>query len=203
MKKIPFNVPWKSSREEEYLKDVINRGSFAGNGHYTKECQRLLEDLYDVDHVFLTTSCTAALELSSIALDIGPGDEVIVPSYTFVSTASAYLRSGARIVFADIHEDTLMIDVEDVESKITDKTRVIVPVHYGGWSADMDELTNLCQVNEIDLVEDSAQGLGSSIGGEILAPWVKWVVFHFMKPRTSIVVWEVHCSLMTRRFLMT
>lgn len=165
---IPFNSPYVTGRELTYLEDVINSGHFAGNGPYTKRAQRLLEERYDVPHVLLTHSCTAALELAALLLDLQPDDEVIVPSYTFASTAAAFLRTGAKIVFAEVLPPTMNIDVDDVERKMTSKTRVIVPVHYGGIAADMARLEAIVADTRAVLVEDAAQGLESRLGNRWL-----------------------------------
>ncbi|MCH7670520.1 MAG: aminotransferase class I/II-fold pyridoxal phosphate-dependent enzyme, partial [Acidobacteria bacterium] len=141
---------------------------FAGNGPYTKACQRLLENRYGVPSVLLTHSCTGALELAALVSGVGPGDEVIVPSYTFATTASAFLRTGANIVFCEIDPATMNIDVDDVESRLTPRTRAIVPVHYGGIGADMEGLERLTEGTDITIVEDAAQGLDAKIGEEWL-----------------------------------
>ncbi|MCL1594887.1 MAG: dTDP-4-amino-4,6-dideoxygalactose transaminase [Actinomycetia bacterium] len=160
---IPFNVPYVTGRELGYLEQVIESGHFAGNGPFTKKAERLLEQRYDVPHVLLTHSCTGALELSALLLGLTPDDEVIVPSYTFVSTAAAFLRTGARIVFAEVKPPTMNIDVDDVERKLSPRTRAIVPVHYGGIGADMDRLALLASRSGAVLVEDAAQGLEARI----------------------------------------
>lgn len=161
---ILFNVPYVTGAELEYIRDVIDTRAFAGNGPYTKACQRLLEERYSVPHVLLTHSCTGALELAALIADVGPGDEVIVPSYTFAATASAFLRTGADIVFCEVDPSTMNIDIDDVQRRVTPRTRVIVPVHYGGIGADMDGLHCLIEGTDITLVEDAAQGLGARIG---------------------------------------
>ncbi len=165
---IRFNEPYVTGTELEYIKDVIDTRVFAGNGPYTRACQRLLEDRYDVAHVLLTHSCTGALELAALIAEVGPGDEIIVPSYTFAATASAFLRTGATIVFCEIDPSTMNLDVDDVEGRMTERTRVIVPVHYGGIGADMDGLHRLTEGTDIMLVEDAAQGLEARIGSRWL-----------------------------------
>ena len=163
-RRIPFNVPYVTGDELGYLEEVIESRQFAGNGPFTKRAQRLLERRYDVPHVLLTHSCTAALEMSALLLDLTPQDEVIIPSYTFASTASAFLRTGARIVFAEVDPATMNIDVADVEKRITDRTRAVVPVHYGGIGANLESLQKLTAGAGIVLVEDAAQGLDARIG---------------------------------------
>jgi len=160
---ILFNVPYVTGRELGYIEKVINSGRFAGNGPFTKKAERLLEERYDIPHVLLTHSCTGALELAALLLDLTPDDEVIVPSYTFAATAAAFLRTGARIVFAEVEPPTMNLDVDDVASKITPRTRAIVPVHYGGIGADMDRLGQLAADSGAVLVEDAAQGLDAKI----------------------------------------
>ncbi len=151
-----------------YLAEVVASRQFAGNGPFTKRIHRLLEDRYDIPHVLLTHSCTGALELAALLLGLGPGDEVIVPSYTFCSTASAFLRTGAKIVFCEIDPATMNLDIEDVARRITPATKAIAPVHYGGIGADMDGLISLVAGSPITLVEDAAQGVEAAIGGQWL-----------------------------------
>ncbi len=162
---IKFHVPFLSRNEGAYIDEVFENGEFAGNGPFTKRCQSWLEDRFEVPHVLLTTSCTAALELSSMIHDIGTGDEVILPSYTFASTASAFLRNGATLVFAEIDPDTLMLDPEDVESRVTNRTKAVVPIHYAGRPADLHSIGRICEERDLILIEDAAQGLGSTCGG--------------------------------------
>ena len=142
---IPFHIPWLSGNEKKYIDRVIELNRHAGNGSFTKRCQDHLEQMFGIPNVLLTTSCTAALELSAMAYDFNNRDEVIVPSYTFVSTASAFLRTGAKIVFAEIDPNTLMLDPIDVERKITKQTKAVVPVHYAGFSADLGNLESICE----------------------------------------------------------
>lgn len=162
-RRIPFNVPHVTGHELGYLEQVLASGSFAGNGEFAKRAQRLLEDRYDVPHVLLTHSCTGALEMAALLLDLTPDDEVIIPSYTFATTASAFLRTGARIVFCEVEPATMNLDVADVEKRITDRTKAIVPVHYGGIGADLDRLQQVVTGTGIRLIEDAAQGLDAKI----------------------------------------
>ena len=161
VQEIPFHIPWLSGNENKYIDKVIESNQHAGNGSFTKRCQKHLEQKFGIPNVLLTTSCTAALELSAMAYDFNNQDEVIVPSYTFVSTASAFLRTGAKIVFAEINPKTLMMDPVDVQKKITKQTKAVVPVHYAGFSADLGILESICVENGIVLIEDAAQGLCS------------------------------------------
>jgi dTDP-4-amino-4,6-dideoxygalactose transaminase len=166
--KIPFNRPYVVGPEFKYLADAITRGHSAGDGYYTRACSELLEERSGAGKVLLTTSCTSALEMAALLLDIQPGDEVIMPSYTFVSTANAFVLRGARPVFVDIREDTLNLDETRVEAAISDRTKAIVPVHYGGVSCAMDEILELAKRHDIPVVEDAAQGVNATYKGRWL-----------------------------------
>lgn len=161
---IPFNRPSLTGHEIEYLRDAIARGHISGNGWYTRRCEALLSELLGGAPVLLTTSCTHALEMMALLLDVGPGDEVIVPSFTFVSTANAFALRGARPVFADIRPDTLNLDETRVGALVTPHTRAIVAVHYGGIACEMDSLLG----HGIPVLEDNAHGLFSSFEGRPL-----------------------------------
>jgi len=165
---IPFNVPYRSGNELGYLKEAIESNHLAGDGPFTKRVQHWLEDRFSVGKVLLTHSCTGALELAALALGIGPGDEVIVPSYTFSTTASAFMRTGARIVFADVDPSSMNVDPMDVERKMTGATRAIVAVHYAGVAADLNALSRIASEHGVLLIEDAAQGLASTFEGEWL-----------------------------------
>jgi len=158
---IPFNKPHLTGKEAHYMYDAINTGKLSGNGKYTKLCQTYFEDKYGFLKTLLTTSCTDALEMCALLLDIKPGDEVIVPSYTFVSSALAFVRQGAKIIFADSLNTNPNLDVSKLESLITDKTKAIVPVHYAGVSVDMDPLMALASKHNLFIVEDAAQAIDS------------------------------------------
>ncbi|MEN8225824.1 MAG: dTDP-4-amino-4,6-dideoxygalactose transaminase [Bacteroidota bacterium] len=153
---IPFNKPYISGKEFEYMQDAADRGHLSGNGYYTKQCQLFFEERYGFKKGFLTTSCTDALEMAAMLLDLGPEDEVIVPSYTFVSTALAFVRQGAKVVFADSRADHPNLDTDILEALITSKTKVIVPVHYAGNACDMDKIMALAEKHDIWVVEDDA-----------------------------------------------
>jgi dTDP-4-amino-4,6-dideoxygalactose transaminase len=158
-----------SGSELDYIADAIRTGHAAGDGAYTRRCQALIEGLLGVPRAMLTTSCTHALEMAAILLDIQPGDEVIVPSFTFVSTANAFALRGARIVFADIRSDTLNLDEASLESLISERTRAIVVVHYAGIACDMDAIMAVADRHGIKVVEDNAHGFlgryrGRSLG---------------------------------------
>jgi dTDP-4-amino-4,6-dideoxygalactose transaminase len=165
---IPFNQPSFSGRETEYLLHSLASGHTSGNGPYTKRAQVLIEEIQGTGRALLTTSCTHALEMSARLMDLQPGDEVIVPDYTFVSTASAYLWNGAQPVFADIRPDTLNIDIESVKSRISARTRAICVVHYAGVAAQPDEFAELAAQHGLMLIEDNAHGFGASWKGKPL-----------------------------------
>lgn len=157
--RIPFNKASLSGREIVYLLDSVAGGHISGDGPFTRRCQALLGEMLGSAQVFLTTSCSDALELSALLLDIQPGDEVIIPSFTFVSTANAFALRGARIVFCDIRPDTLNLDESLLPSLITEKTRAVVPVHYAGVGCAMDVISGLASTNGFAVVEDNAHGM--------------------------------------------
>ena len=158
---IDFNRPHLTGKETEYMIEAVNRGKLSGNGEYTKRCQAFFEQRYGYKKCLLTTSGTDALEMCAMLCDLKPGDEVIVPSYTFVSTALAFLREGAKVVFADSGKDNPNIDPALIESLITPRTKVIAPVHYAGIACDMDAIMALAEKYNLLVVEDNAQGLDS------------------------------------------
>lgn len=158
---IPFNKPYLTGKETHYIYDAVNSGKISGNGKYTQKCQSFFESKYGFKKCLLTTSCTDALEMAAILADIKEGDEVIVPSFTFVSTAIAFIRQGAKIVFADSYSDNPNIDADKIEALITDKTRAIVPVHYAGASCDMDKIMELASKYNLLVIEDAAQAIDS------------------------------------------
>jgi len=161
MNQIPFNKPYISGKEYDYMKDAAERGHLSGNGYYTKQCQTLLEKRYGFEKCFLTTSCTDALEMAAMLLNLGPGDEVIVPSYTFVTTALAFVRQGATVVFADSRNDHPNMDVNRLEGLISPNTKAIVPMHYAGNACDMDEVMRLAEKYKLWVVEDDALAIDS------------------------------------------
>ncbi|MBU1368087.1 MAG: dTDP-4-amino-4,6-dideoxygalactose transaminase [Bacteroidetes bacterium] len=158
---IPFNKPYITGRELEFISDAVACGHISGNGKYTKLCQKLAEESWRFHKCLLTTSCTDALEMAAILLDIKPGDEVIMPSFTFVSTALAFVRQGAKVVFADSRSDHPGIDEHAIEHLITKKTRAIVVVHYAGIAVDMKPLMEMADRYKIPVVEDAAQAIDS------------------------------------------
>ena len=158
---IPFNKPYLTGRETEYIQDAVNTGKLSGNGKYTQLCQNFLSEKYGFGKCLLTTSCTDALEMAAILINIQPGDEVIMPSYTFVSTANAFVLRGAKIVFADSRGDHPNMDEESIEKLITKRTKAIVPVHYAGVACDMDKIMDLAVKHNIFVIEDAAQAIDS------------------------------------------
>lgn len=158
---IPFNKPYLTGKEAHYMYQAVYKGKLSGNGDFTKKCQAYFEQKYGFKKCLLTTSCTDALEMCAILCDIKPGDEVIVPSYTFVSSALAFVRAGAKIVFADSMPNNPNIDVTKIEALITPKTKVIVPVHYAGVACDMDAIMDIANRHNLLVVEDAAQAIDS------------------------------------------
>jgi dTDP-4-amino-4,6-dideoxygalactose transaminase len=158
---IPFNKPYLTGNETNYIKDAVISGKISGNGIYTQKCQSFFESKYGFKKTLLTTSCTDALEMCAILANIGPGDEVIIPSYTFVSTAIAFVRQGAKIVFADSCEDNPNIDPSKIEVLINEKTVAIVPVHYAGVACDMGEIMRIADKYNLIVIEDAAQAIDS------------------------------------------
>ena len=158
---IPFNKPYLTGKEAHFIYQAVSNGKLSGNGEFTKRCQRFFEDKYKFKKCLLTTSCTDALEMAALLCDLKPGDEVIVPSYTFVSSALAFVRAGARIVFADSMERNPNIDADKIESLITPRTKVIVPVHYAGVACDMDKIMDIANRHNLLVVEDAAQAIDS------------------------------------------
>ena len=167
-KRIPFNWPHMTGKELSYIAESHFNGRLAGDGPFTKRCQAWLEERAPGSKALLTHSCTAALEMSALLLEIQPGDEVIMPSYTFVSTANAFVLRGAIPVFVDIREDTLNLDERLIESAITPRTRAIAPVHYAGVACEMDTIMDIAQRHGLSVVEDAAQGVMASYKGKAL-----------------------------------
>lgn len=158
---IPFNKPFLIGNEIQYIEDAVRSGKISGNGKYTKMCQEFFEQQYGFKKTLLTSSCTDALEMAAILADIKEGDEIIIPSYTFVSTALAFVRQGAKIVFADSYLDNPNIDATTIEALITPKTKAIVPVHYAGIACDMDLIMDLADKYNLLVIEDAAQAVDS------------------------------------------
>lgn len=165
---IPFNKPFLTGKEVHYIYHAVYSGKLSGNGVFTKKCQNYFEEHYGFKKALMTTSCTDALEMAAILCDIKPGDEVIAPSYTFVSTVLAFVRQGAKIVFCDSCKDNPNIDPDKIEALITDKTKVIVPVHYAGVACDMDKIMDIANRHNLLVVEDAAQAIDSYYKGRAL-----------------------------------
>ena len=164
--RIPFNRPCLTGNEYKYIAEAIAYGHASGDGPFTRRCHELLERELRVPKVLLTTSCTHALEMAAILLDCGPGDEIIVPSFTFVSTANAFALRGATIVFADIRHDTLNLDESRLAALITKRTKAIVPIHYGGVACEMDSICKIAHQHGVKVVEDNAHGLFARYKGK-------------------------------------
>ena len=165
---IPFNAPPVVGTELDYMQAAMGSGKLCGDGGFTRRCQQWMEQRFGSPKVLLTPSCTASLEMAAILLDIQPGDEVIMPSFTFVSTANAFVLRGATVVFVDLRPDTMNIDETKIEAAITDKTRAIVPVHYAGVACEMDTIMALAKKYNLRVVEDAAQGVMSTYKGKAL-----------------------------------
>ncbi len=165
---IPFNLPSTTGDEFEYIRRAITGGHISGDGQFTRRCHLLLQKILEVPHALLTTSCTHALEISALLLDLQPGDEVIVPSFAFVSTVNAFLLHGARPVFADVREDTLCLDESQLASLVTPRTRAVVALHYGGVGCEMDAIGALARRHGFAVVEDNAHGLFGRYRGQPL-----------------------------------
>jgi dTDP-4-amino-4,6-dideoxygalactose transaminase len=168
MEPIPFNKPYMTGRELEYIAEAVQAGHLSGDGQFTRRCHTFLEETLGVPKALLTTNCTHALEMAALLLDIQPGDEVIVPSFTFVSTVNAFVLRGARPVFIDIRPDTLNLDETQLERLITPRTRAVVPVHYAGVGCAMDVIGDLAAQHHIAVVEDNAHGLFGRYRGQYL-----------------------------------
>ena len=165
---IPYNRIYNTGNEVEYVNDAIKRGQLSGDGHYTKLAEDFLSSRFNLDRVYMTTSATHALEMAMLLIDLKPGDEVIMPSFTFSSTANAVLLRGGKPVFAEIDENTLNIDSADLENRISRNTKAIVPVHYAGIGCEMDRIMDVAEKAGIYVVEDAAQAVNSKYHGKYL-----------------------------------
>lgn len=183
---IPFNKPYLTGKEAHYMYQAVYTGKLSGNGVFTKRCQEFFEKKYGFRKCLLTTSCTDALEMCAILSGVQPGDEVIVPSYTFVSSALAFVRQGCKIVFADSCEDNPNIDADNIESLITERTRVIVPVHYAGVACDMDKIMDIASRHGLLVVEDAAQAIDSYYKGRPLGSIGHMSAFSFHETKNVI-----------------
>ena len=183
---IPFNKPHLTGKEAHYMYQAVAEGKLSGNGAYTKKCQHFFEERYGFKKCLLTTSCTDALEMAAILCNIQPGDEVIVPSYTFVSSALAFVRAGAKIVFADSMQNNPNIDAEKLDALITPRTKAIVPVHYAGVACDMDRIMEIANRHNILVVEDAAQAIDSYYKGRPLGSIGHLSAFSFHETKNII-----------------
>ncbi len=183
---IPFNKPYLTGNETKYIEDAVASGKISGNGKYTQKCQTFFEKRFGIKKTLMTTSCTDALEMCSILLNIEPGDEVIMPSYTFVSTANAFVLRGAKVVFADSREDQPNIDETKIEGLITSKTKAIVVVHYAGVACEMDTIMSIAKKHNIYVVEDAAQAIDSYYKGRALGSIGHLSAFSFHETKNII-----------------
>ncbi len=186
MDKIPFNRPFIIGKELYYISQSVLSGHIAGDGIFTKKCHELLENKFNIKKVLLTTSCTSALEMSSILIGIGMGDEVVLPSFTFVSTANAFCLRGAKPVFVDIRRDTLNIDENLIENSITSNSKAIIPVHYGGVSCEMDTIMEIAQEHDLFVIEDAAQAMNATYKGRYLGTIGNLGAFSFHETKNCI-----------------
>jgi len=183
---ILFNKPYLTGKESEYIVEAVKSTKISGDGIFTKKCHSFFEKKYGFKKVLLTTSCTDALEMAAILIDIQQGDEVIVPSYTFVSTANAFVLRGAKIVFADSYPDNPNIDAGKIEQLITSKTKAIVPVHYAGFSCDMNKIMALANKYNIYVIEDAAQAIDNYYEGKPLGSFGHFSAFSFHETKNII-----------------
>jgi len=183
---IPFNKPFLTGKELDYIRAAVESGKISGNGVYTKHCHTFFRERYGFTGVLLTSSCTDALEMSAILAGIEPGDEVIMPSYTFVSTANAFVLRGAKIVFADSEATTPNLDVKGIENLITDRTKAIVPVHYAGVACEMDSIIELARERKLFIIEDAAQAIDSFYKGQPLGTLGDFATFSFHETKNII-----------------
>ncbi len=176
---INFNVPPFTGKEMEYMREAVSNQKICGDGPFTKKCNQWMEERTNTAKSLLTTSCTHALEMAALIAEIKPGDEVIMPSYTFVSTADAFVLRGATIVFVDIRPDTMNIDETKIEAAITEKTKAIAPVHYAGVSCEMDTILDIAKRHNLLVIEDAAQGIMASYKGKALGTMGDFGAFSF------------------------
>lgn len=184
--KIPFNKPYFTGREIDYICQAVEFGKISGNGIFTEKCHRFFEESYGFRKTLLTTSCTDALEMAAILCDIKPGDEVIIPSYTFVSTANAFVRQGAKIVFVDSEQSTPNMDASKIDALITSRTKAIIPVHYAGMACDMDSILDIARRYRLFVIEDAAQAIDSFYKGRRLGSLGHLSAFSFHETKNII-----------------
>lgn len=185
---IPFSKPFITGQEQKYILNTLESRALCGDRYFTKECQNLLLKICEATHILLTTSCTHALEMAALLLDIQKDDEIIMPSYTFVSTANAFLLRGAKIVFVDIRPDTMNIDETQIEAAITTKTKAIVPVHYAGVACEMDTIMDIAKKFNLYVIEDAAQGINATYKGKSLGTIGDMGCFSFHESK------NIHCG---------
>lgn len=183
---IPFNKPYLTGKETKYIEEAVASGKISGDGIFTKKCHEFFEKRYGFKKCLLTTSCTDALEMAAILIDLQPGDEVIMPSYTFVSTANAFVLRGAKIMFVDSELETPNMDVSQIEPLITSKTKAIVPVHYAGIACDMDKIMELAAKYDLYVIEDAAQAIDSYYKGKPLGSFGHFAAFSFHETKNII-----------------
>ena len=183
---IPFNKPFLTGSETKYIEQAVQSGKLSGNGVFTQKCQKFFEEKYGMKKCLLTTSCTDALEMSAMLIDAGPGDEIIIPSYTFVSTALAFVRQGAKIIFADSESGNPNLDASKLETLITPKTKAIVVVHYAGIACDMDAVMALAAKHNLVVIEDAAQAIDSFHKGKALGSIGHLAAFSFHETKNII-----------------
>jgi dTDP-4-amino-4,6-dideoxygalactose transaminase len=184
--KIPFNRPFIVGKELHYISQAVQSGHLAGDGEFTKRCHAWLEQTLGAKKVLLTHSCTAALEMGAILCNVSPGDEIIMPSFTFVSTANAFVLRGARLRFVDIREDTLNIDEALIEGAIAKRSRAIVPIHYAGVAAEMDSIQEIAHQYGLAVIEDAAQGVNATYKGRYLGTIGDLGAFSFHETKNFI-----------------
>lgn len=184
--KIPFNKPSIIGNELAYIEEAVDSGKISGNGIFTKKCQASFQEMLGNNKCLLTTSCTDAIEMSAILSEVGPGDEIILPSYTFVSTANPFLLRGAKVILADSYENHPNIDPASIRALITDKTKVIVVVHYAGVACDMDEILAIAKAHNILVIEDAAQAIDSFYKGIPLGSIGDLAAFSFHETKNII-----------------
>ncbi len=200
---INFNVPPFTGKEMEYMKEAVTNQKICGDGSFTKKCNQWIEEKSKAGRCMLTTSCTHALELAALIADIKPGDEIIMPAYTFVSTADAFVLRGAKIVFVDIRPDTMNMDETKIEEAITDKTKAIAPVHYAGVACEMDAIMEIANRHNLFVIEDAAQGIMSTYKGKALGTIGDFGAFSFHETKNYsmgeggaiLLRDEKHCEL--------
>jgi len=183
---IPFNRPYLSGKELYYIAQSVLGGHTSGDGPFTKKCQKLFEDVFSARKVLLTTSCTSALEMAAMLCEFQPGDEVIFPSYTFVSTVNAFVLRGVKPVFVDIRADTKNMDESLIEQAITERTKAIVPVHYAGIACEMDAIIKIAQKHGLFVIEDAAQGVNARYKGQFLGTLGDFGVYSFHETKNYI-----------------